>query len=259
MSITVSHIRCERGGKPVLDDVSLALTPGRVLALVGPNGAGKSTLLGVITGDVPVTSGDVTLDGQTLTTWTPREMAQRRSVLLQHNDVAFAFTAREIVAMGRAPWPPSSDDERHIDEALALCDVEHLAERPYRALSGGERARVSLARVLAQDAPTVLLDEPTAALDLGHQEEVMRIARRLSEDDRAVAVVLHDLSLASAYADDVAVLSRGTLRAFGPPQQVLTPEVISEVYGVEVHQLATPDGHHIIVPRREAHTTRSTS
>lgn len=251
MSITARSLVCERGGRRVLDDVTLSLDPGRVLALVGPNGAGKSTLLAAMTGDVSPSAGEVTLDGRPLASWSAAQMARRRSVLLQHNDVAFAFTAAQIVAMGRAPWPADPhEDARRVDEALTACDVAHLAQRSYRSLSGGERARVSLARVLAQDAPTVLLDEPTAALDLAHQEDVMRVARTLVADGRAVAVVLHDLSLAAAYADDVAVLSRGRLHAFGAPSDVLVPDVIDEVYGVATHRMHSPDGHPVIVPRR---------
>lgn len=252
MSVRLRDVTCVRAGKKVLDAVALDVQSGRVLALVGPNGAGKSTLLAAMSGDLPLASGEVTLDEQPLARWSTGELAKRRSVLLQQNDVAFAFTAHDVVAMGRAPWPANPDDDRRrIADALNTCDVAHLAERPYRTLSGGERARVSLARVLAQDTTTVLLDEPTAALDLGHQEDVMRVARRLATAGRAVVVVLHDLSLAAAYADDVAVLARGRLHALGSPDEVLTPEVVDDVYGVKAHRLITPDGHAVIVPRRE--------
>lgn len=253
MSISVEHASCTLGGRTVLDDVSLEVTPGRVLVLVGPNGAGKSTLLGVMSGDIPLVHGSVTLEGRILSQWSTEETARRRSVLLQHNDVAFAFTVAEVVRMGRAPWPADLDeDTRLVDAAIDATDLKDFLDRPYRSLSGGERARVSLARVLAQNTPTVLLDEPTAALDLRHQEDIMRIARRLAAEGRAVVVVLHDLSLAAAYADDVAILCAGQLHSFGTPPEVLTPETIEDVYRLPVQRLSTSDGQFVITPRREA-------
>lgn len=187
------------GAATILDDVTLDIPYGRLLALVGPNGAGKSTLLGVLTGDVAPSVGEVTLDGVPLSQWSARDLSRARAVLLQSNHVAFSFTAADVVEMGRAPWlgatrgrragaagarPAGSvdgasvapdggvdADERAIAEAMALADVSHLADRAYPSLSGGEKARVSLARVLAQETRVVMLDEPTAALDLRHQED----------------------------------------------------------------------------------------
>ncbi len=156
--------------------------------------------------------------------------------------------------MGRSPWqgrPESGEDDEAVAEALRLTDTEALTGRRFTELSGGERARVSLARVLAQRTPVVLLDEPTAALDLRHQEDVMAIARSLAAAGRTVVTVLHDLSLAAAWADRIAVLSRGELVAAGPPAEVLTAELIGEVYGLAVHILTdTPDGRPVVVPKR---------
>ena len=241
-------------GAPIIDGVDIEVRYGRVLALVGPNGAGKSTLLGLLAGDLAPTSGAVELDGRPLTAWSPRELARRRAVLLQSNAVAFSFTARQVVEMGRAPWARTAradGDERAIRAALAETDVAAFADRAYPTLSGGERARVSLARVLAQDTPVLLLDEPTAALDLRHQEDVLRIGRGLAGAGRAVVVVLHDLSLAGAYADDVAMLDRGRLVAHGGPREVLTAERIEAVYGTPVRVLPDPDtGRPVVLPRR---------
>lgn len=251
-AIQVQGASCRRGGRWVLQDLSLTVHPGRLLALVGPNGAGKSTLLALMCGDLPLRGGEIVIGDRPLRGWAPGELARMRSVLLQSNTVSFSFSAREVVEMGRNPWvgrPESDDDAQVVESALQQADVVHLADRPFSSLSGGERARVSLARVLAQQTPIVLLDEPTAALDLRHQEDVMTLARDLARAGRAVVVVLHDLSLASAYADDVAVISNGRLRAWGPPPQVLTPELVGEVYGVQVH-LLTSDGHGVVVPRR---------
>lgn len=242
------------GAAQILTGVSLEVAYGRVLALVGPNGAGKSSLLGILTGDARATSGSVTLDGRALSQHRSRELSRRRSVLLQANQVSFAYTAYEVVEMGRAPWIGADigDDGRIIDEALRRADVAHLASRVFSSLSGGERARVSLARVLAQDTPIVMLDEPTAALDLKHQEDVLRIARELASRGRAIVVVLHDLSLAAAYADDVAILHGGRLQAFGAPVDVLTEERIEHVYETPVRVMSDPDtGRPIVLPRRE--------
>jgi iron complex transport system ATP-binding protein len=173
-------------------------------------------------------------------------------VLTQENAVSFPFLVSEVVAMGRSPWArtvESRDDIAAMAEAMDAADVAHLAGRRYTQLSGGEKARVSLARVLAQRAPVMFLDEPTASLDLRHQEDVMRVARRLADSGRAVVVVLHDLSLASAYADRLALVSGGRLEALGTPVQVLTEERVSRVYGLPV-QLHLVGGRPVVVPVR---------
>ena len=241
------------GGSTILRNVSLTVDAGRVLVLVGPNGAGKSTLLGVLAGDVRPSSGVVRLDGRDVASYRPRELSRRRSVLLQSNDVSFGYTAAQVVEMGCAPWLGSGrDDDAIVARAVARADVAHLGARAYRSLSGGERARVSLARVLAQDTPVVLLDEPTAALDLRHQEDVLRVARELAGEGRAVVAVLHDLSLAAAYADDIAVVADGRTVAHGSPAEVLTAARIEEVYGTPVAVVADPvNGHPLVIPRRE--------
>jgi iron complex transport system ATP-binding protein len=254
LAVSLSSVSRTVGAASILDAVTLDVPYGRVLALVGPNGAGKSSLLGLITGDATPTAGEVHLDGRPLRAWSAKELARTRAVLLQSNQVAFAFTAADVVEMGRAPWA-GTDREDAGDEliahAMARADVTHLAARSYPSLSGGEKARVSLARVLAQDARIVLLDEPTAALDLRHQEDVLRIARDLAREGRAVVVVLHDLSLAAAYADDVAMLADGRIVAVGAPRDVFTAERVAEVYGTEVRVIEDVDtGRPIILPRR---------
>ncbi len=175
-----------------------------------------------------------------------------RSVLTQENVVSFPFRVVEVVAMGRAPWARTvegRDDVSAVSAAMDAADIRHLARRRYTALSGGERARVSLARVLAQSAGTVFLDEPTASLDLRHQEDVMRIAKGLAAEGRAVVVVLHDLSLASAYADRLALIAEGRLEAIGSPAEVLTEERIERVYGLKV-ELHLVSGRPVVVPSR---------
>jgi len=239
-------------GREVLTDVTLDVLPGEVLALVGPNGAGKSTLLSVLSGERRPDAGTVELEGADIHSYSTAELAQRRSVLTQENALSFPFRVIEVITMGRAPWNRAADlaaDSAIIASAASRADVAHLANRRFTELSGGERARVSLARVLAQDTPVVFLDEPTAALDLRHQEDVLRLARDLAADGRAVVVVVHDLSLAGAVADRVALLSSGRLVALGSPASVLTASAISEVYGLEV-RVVDFDGRPHIVPVR---------
>ncbi len=251
-TITAQDVGVDLDGVTVLDGVSLEVRPGEVLCLVGPNGAGKSTLLGVLSGERRPARGTVTVGERDLGSIRPSALARLRSVLTQENAVSFPFRVVEVVAMGRAPWARTvegRDDVRAVTDAMDAADIRHLATRRYTALSGGERARVSLARVLAQGAGTVFLDEPTASLDLRHQEEVMRIARDLAAEGRAVVVVLHDLSLASAYADRLALIAQGRLEAIGSPAEVLTEERIERVYGLRV-ELHLVGGRPVVVPAR---------
>lgn len=261
MSVAMSaqNLRCRLGGRDVLSGVAIEVGYGEVLALVGPNGAGKSTLLAALSGDRAVVGGTVGLAGRSLAEWSTKELARQRSVLLQANQVSFPFTVREVVEMGRSPWrgiASDEDDDAAVASAMVETDVVHLAERRFTALSGGEKARVSLARVLAQRTPVVVLDEPTAALDLRHQEEVMAICRRLAREGRAVVVVLHDLSLASAWADRIAIIDFGQVAAVGSPAEVLTVERIRQVYGVEVMLIDDALGRPVVVPSRPSFLAR---
>jgi iron complex transport system ATP-binding protein len=251
-AISAERIGVVYDGTAILQDVTLDVVAGELLALVGPNGAGKSTLLGVLSGDVHPTHGAVTLDSRPIEDYRPLELARHRAVLTQENLVSFPFRVAEVIEMGRAPWartPGFDDDEAAVAEAVAVTDVGHLLERRITSLSGGEKARVALARVLAQQTPIVFLDEPTAALDLRHQEEVMRTAQTLADAGRAVVVVLHDLSLAGAYADRVALISAGRLVATGSPHAVLTAERIGAIYGLPV-QVLLQDDRPVVIPLR---------
>ncbi|MFF5179633.1 heme ABC transporter ATP-binding protein [Micromonospora sp. NPDC000316] len=251
--IDVAGLRVQRAGRPVLDQVDLRVRAGEVHALVGPNGAGKSTLLAAISGDLPAT-GTIEVDGRALREWSPAELAMRRAVLTQRSTLSFPFTVEETVRMGRAPWaglPEEEQDDAIVAEAMSLCDVARLASRQFPSLSGGEQARAALARVLAQRAAVLLLDEPTAALDLHHQELVMRIARDRAADGDAVVVVLHDLALAGAYADVITLLGDGRVRAVGPPAEVLTAALLSEVYRHDIEVVPHPRNQlPLVVPLR---------
>ncbi|TXK15716.1 heme ABC transporter ATP-binding protein [Microbacterium saccharophilum] len=247
-------VRPEPGGPAILQDASIQVRAGEVHALIGPNGAGKSTLFAVLAGDVVPESGTITLDGAALRGIPPRELARRRAVLLQQNAVSFPFTVEQVVRMGRAPWartPAEDDDDAAVAAAMAATEVTPLAARSVSFLSGGERARVALARVLAQGVDVLLLDEPTAALDLKHQEDVLRLARDRAREGAAVAIVLHDLGAALAYADTATLLSRGRVVASGAPSDVLTPASIEEVYGQAVDVFPHPvTGVPLVVARR---------
>ena len=208
------------GGRALVDGVDLRVMPGELVVLVGPNGAGKSTLVGLLGGDLRPAAGTVRLFGRLLDDYRLRELARLRAVLPQHTAMEFAFSVEEVVAMGRAAAPASataSEERRRVRACMAQAEVLDLAGRLVTTLSGGERARVTLARVLAQDAPLLLLDEPTAALDLRHQELVMDLAGALAHSGRAVVAVLHDLNLAAAHADRVAVMRDGRLEVCAEP------------------------------------------
>ena len=242
------------GGRPVVDGVDLCLEPGLVVALVGPNGAGKSTLLSAVAGDLVPAHGTVEIDGRPPSAWSAVELAMRRAVLPQHHLLSFPFPVGDVVRMGRAPW--AGTDRADLDDDLVAAAMDAtgvfgLADRPFSALSGGERARVALARVLAQATGVLLLDEPTAALDLRHQELVLRVARDRAALGTAVLVVLHDLGLAAAHADRVLVLAAGRPVAFGTPAEVLTAELLTTVYEHEIEVFPHPrTGVPLIVPVR---------
>lgn len=253
--LRAAGVRASQGGRQVLHGIDLEVASGEVLAIVGPNGAGKSTLLAVLARDLPVTAGEVTLLGAPLHHYRARELARRRAVLPQQQSYAFPFPVREVIEMGRAPWvgtPSARDDEAAVTAAVAHTEVGHLLDRPVSALSGGERARVGLARVLAQRAPVLLLDEPTAALDLRHQELVLHVARAEAARGAGVVVVLHDLALAAAHADRLALVAAGALSRVGPPREVLTAERLSAVYEHDVEVWPHPrTGDPLVLPRRD--------
>lgn len=250
---------------PIVTDVDFELHAGQVLALVGPNGAGKSTLLSVLAGDIEPAAGTVLLHGEDLHALKLTELARRRAVLLQEQRLSFPFTVREVVEMGRAPWrgrPEEAGDDLVVAQSLEITEVTHLAPRLFPTLSGGEKGRASFARVLAQQTRVLMLDEPTAALDIRHQEAVLARARTQAAAGDAVVVVLHDLSLAAAYADEVAVLDGGRVRGHGAPREIFTSALLSDVYRHPIEVFDHPvTGDLIILPVRgsAAFTTPASS
>ncbi len=252
--IAARGVTAELGGTQILRGVDLAVAAGELVALVGPNGAGKTTLFGVLAGDIAPSSGEIWLQGEVLNHWSPVEMAQRRAVLPQQVSVTFPFRVRDVVEMGRAPWfgtERDNDDEEAVGRALNAADVAEFDRRKFYTLSGGERARVAFARALAQESQLLLLDEPTAALDIHHQEHLLQSVKERVAQGAGAVVVLHDLALAAAYSDRIALMAEGLIAADGPPREVLTGEVLSRVYHHHIDVVEHPvTGDLLIAPKR---------
>jgi iron complex transport system ATP-binding protein len=240
------QFRYDNAQPPAIDDVTLDIPSGRITALLGPNGAGKSTLLQLLLGARTPASGSVTFRGQSLRDWNRRALACVVGVVPQGEDITFAMTTREVVAMGRyphrGPWQRlGPSDEAAVDGAMAQCDVTQFADRPVQTLSGGERQRALLARAIAQVAPSdgavphrppaLALDEPTAALDVKHEMEIFELLRTLRTGGATILLVTHHINLASRYADNIVLLDHGRVRASGRPADVFTHSILEATYG----------------------------
>ena len=234
-------VRCD--GRRLLDDVSIQLRPRRFHALLGPNGAGKSTLLQILAGDREPDEGKACLDGIELSSWPLSALARRRAVLPQHDNLRFALRVDDVVRLGRLPWgeAPSEAQSRLVEQCLNSVGLESMANRAYPSLSGGERARAQLARVLAQlsggeatSTAYLLLDEPTANLDLAHQHHCLRRLRQFVDQGGAVLAILHDPNQASCYADDVTLIKTGRIQCSGKAADVLTSDALSALYDTDL-------------------------
>ena len=237
--LAADGIRVTIGDTDLLRDASLRAAPGRVVAIVGPNGAGKSTLLRVVAGLLKPAAGTVTWGGRELSELRPRHLARLRAFVPQRGVVPPGVSVRDVVELGRAPHlgplrRPTAADRAAVDSALARTATTDLADRRLTTLSGGELQRAQIAIALAQDAPALLADEPTSSLDLGASSAIARLLRALAHDHgMTVVLVVHDLALAAAVADDVVVVSEGRTVAAGPPDDVLTPDRLREVWHVD--------------------------
>lgn len=225
------------GKRDVLKSVSLALNKGEFVGVLGPNGAGKSTLLRCLLRILSPHSGDVTCQGTSLSHLSRLALAQQLSYVPSSIDLEFAFTVRDVVAMGRTPYlgafrPEGAEDQRAVSAALAATDLTHLESRSFRELSDGEARRVLLARAIAQETNVMLLDEPNANLDLKHAQELMRMIRTKTTNGAGVLASLHDINLASRSCDRLVLLSKGTVYASGKPGDVLTADNIYSVFDV---------------------------
>ena len=243
------------GERSVLRGLELEVAQGTLTALAGPNGVGKSTLLRLIAGAMRPDRGQVSVMGQDISALGGRERARLVGMVPQSPELPRGASALEVVLMGRNPhlsllsWETASDVDIAI-ESLRMTDAEYLAERPVHQLSGGERQRVAIAMALAQQTPVILLDEPTASLDLAYQPTIMRLLQELAAEGRTMITAVHDLTLAGQFCDQVALVSDGRVTACGPPRSTLTSEAIREVYGADTLVLEHPEtGKPIVVAR----------
>jgi len=239
MDITVEGLRFSYNGKPVLQEISLSIQKGEILAIIGPNGSGKTTLLKNISGVLTPDEGAVYLDMKRVTDLSTRDIARHLTAVEQEREVGFDFTVREIVAMGRIPYQgrfarETKEDKQQIREAMELANVISFADRSIRELSGGEKQRTFLAMALSQEPKVLLLDEPTIHLDINYQIQIMEIVRQQAKTGLTVLMALHDLNLAAQYADRVALVHRGRLLAIGESKEVLTPTNIRRAFETDV-------------------------
>lgn len=246
-ALLAQSVSLHAGSRTLLDEVTLTLAPGEVVALIGPNGAGKSTLLRVITGYQPPDRGNVILAGRPLENWSNEALSRRRAVMRQRSGMAFSWTVEEVIAMGRAPWP-AKDTQLVVQGVMALTGCDRLSGCDFCQLSGGEQQRVQLARALAQlwrdgqPRGWLFLDEPTSALDLYHQQHILRLLRRLTLPGAlSVCIVVHDLNLAALWADRIVLLHGGRIVAQGTPQQVLVEETLERWYQAEIKVFSHPE------------------
>jgi iron complex transport system ATP-binding protein len=243
------------GKRLVLEDATCRLAPGQVLAIVGPNGAGKTTLLRALAGLVRPESGSVSFGETPLDAISQRERARAIAYVPQGAETGWPLAAAAIVALGRLPHGGarrlSTTDHAAIAAAMAATDTLDFADRPVTELSGGERARVLLARALATQAPVLLCDEPVAALDARHQLTIMSHLRAEAERGKAVAIVVHDLALAARFADAVMILREGRVTAFGPPREVMNPRGLADAFGVDAIA-EEREGSFLVMPWRLA-------
>ncbi|QRM29548.1 heme ABC transporter ATP-binding protein [Microvirga sp. VF16] len=247
------------GGRMLVEVVDLSIASGSFTIVIGPNGAGKSTLLRILCGELSPTEGEVRLDGQLLRSLPAWRLAHSRAVMPQASDLSFPFTVFEVASLGVegiGRGLSRSDRQRFVLDALAQADVMHLAHRNYQTLSGGERQRVHFARVLAQlqagrtveSRQMLFLDEPIASLDLKHQLALLQTAKSLAQGGLAVMVVLHDLQLAAGMGDDLVLMHGGRLVTRGRPETVLTPPMLTEIFGVNLIPSVLPPSPWTLAP-----------
>lgn len=253
MELTIQGVDVTLSGRRVLDDVSAVLRPGRVTAILGPNGAGKSTLIKTAAALIAPTQGVIRLGDRSVTALDPRERARTIGYLPQDASVHWNVAASEIVALGRVPHrtpfaAPSAHDLDAVTQAMAATETTHLADRPVNELSGGERARVLLARVLAGEPDWLLADEPLASLDPAHQLDILDRLLQVARGGAGVVIVLHDLLHAGRVADDVLLLKQGRVLASGEVAAVLTPEKLRAAFEIEVSVARDAQGRLVCVP-----------
>jgi len=255
--ISIKQVSFSYGNNPVLQQIDLSVGEGEVVALLGPNGSGKTTLIKLISGVLKPGTGDIHLNGSILGGMKRRQVAQRVAVVPQQFSMPFAFTLREVVLLGRTPFHSIFSDEGERDHSVVQQAMEHvgiasLKERFFNELSGGERQKAILAMALAQEPRLLLLDEPTAHLDINHQVEILDLVRRLNREQGVTVIgVMHDLNMAALYFERLILIKEGSIFADGTPEEVLTAEIIEEVFSASVQVTRHPSTnkpHVVVVP-----------
>lgn len=249
-------VRYPGAAEPAVRDVDFQVSSGELVALVGPNGGGKTSLVHGLLGLVPLSGGTVTLDGRPIGAWTRRELAQQVALVPQREDTPFSWRVEDMVGFGRyahlGPLSPMTKADRDaVEQALARCDVTALRRRTVETLSGGEWQRVRIARALAQAPALLVLDEPTASLDLGHEMELFELVGALVREGLSALVVTHHLNLAARYADRMLLIDGGRVAAAGSPAEVLRPELLSSVFRWPVEVVTLGDAPHVVPERRD--------
>lgn len=252
-AISLNHISVTLGDTPVLHDISLSVAPGEFLSIIGPNGCGKSTLLKVICHMIRPQSGQACLYGRPLSSYSRRQLARHMAILTQKHDIPEDMTVYELVSLGRFPYRTfyrrSSTVEREIiDKAMADAGIQSCRDRLVHTLSGGEQQRAFLAMTLAQEPQILLLDEPTTYLDIRHQLDILELLKHLNETlHLIIIVVLHDMNQALRYSHRTMVMKEGRIIAGGPPQEVITPALLQDVFGICGEPVVTSSGRRVLV------------
>lgn len=249
LTITVKGLHFYFGDKHILNNLNFRIQPGELVGLIGPNGCGKSTLINLISNILKPSSGTISLGKYQLDQLSFQMAAKIRSVVLQDNRVNFDFSVKDIIEMGRYPWRDLKEPhtKQLIENIVKQTEITHLLAHEYRSLSGGEQQRVNFAKALIQDTPIMLLDEPTSAMDINHQENLMQQLSQQKKQQKTIVTVLHDLSLAAAYCDRVILLEQGKIIVQGKPQQVLQEEILSEVYQYPIQVLTDPQTNELLI------------
>lgn len=252
--IDITELTFAYNGHEVLDGVSLSVQNGELVGLIGPNGAGKTTLLRLTNAALEPDSGSIRIDDTDVHRVTSRAASQQVAVVPQETTLSFDFNVEQVVGMGRNPYKnrfdtTTKEDREIIQRALELTDTKSFADRSFSEISGGEQKRVLLARAIAQSTQNLLIDEPTASLDINHQYAVFTLVSQLVGEDKAVLAAIHDLDLAGRFCDRLALLAEGRIVASGPPKSVLQPDILSNAYGIDTSVLEHPEtGTPIVVP-----------
>lgn len=237
-SIVFKDVSFSYNNKEFLKDINVSIKDGELVGLIGPNGAGKSTFLKTITNINPIKKGKIFINNKDNSKLKPKDRSKQIAVVPQSFELEYDFTVKDIVQMGRNPYlsfsgKESENDLKIVDEALKLTKTDKFKDRLFNTLSGGEKQLVLLARAIAQDTDIILLDEPTASLDIFHQLEVMNIVQELNKEGKTIVTILHDLNLAARFCDRLLLLENGQIKADGTPKEVITKENLENIYKVE--------------------------